>query len=174
MWSFLEILLGKLGFERKWIKSIMTCVTMVTYLVLIKGQAHGFIQSGRGIRQGDPLSSFLFIIFAESLVLVLNKAKESGGIHGVQMNSYGPAVHYLLFANVSLLLCKANVEESNKVKRCLKLNGDASGQVINFQKSSITLLTKIKEEVIRLVKSILGIDKEGEEGTYLGLHVSVV
>lgn len=75
----------------------------------------------------------------------------------------------MFFADDSLLLCKASTEESDEITRCLKLCGDASGQLINLQKSLIIFGSKIGEEVKQQVKTTLGIDKEGGEGSYLGL-----
>lgn len=147
----------------------MHCVRSVTYSVIINENTHGFIKPERGIRQGDTLSPFLFILCAEALVHVLNKAENRGGISGIRTDPLGLAVHHLLFVDYRLLMCKATSSESNKIKRCLRLYRDASGQVINNQKSSIILGSKIREEDKTVVKQILRIIKEGGEGKYLGL-----
>jgi len=73
-WCFLERLMEKMGFDHRWIKWISCCIRSVTYTVLLNEQSHGYIKPDRGLRQGDPLSSFLFILCAEALVNVLNKA----------------------------------------------------------------------------------------------------
>ena len=168
-WSFLEILLEKMGFDRIWIHWIMGCVSSVSYSVLLNGNSHGFIKPERGIRQGDPLSPFLFILCAEALVNCLNHSEANGRINGIRLAATGPSVHHLLFADDSLLMCRASVEDALEISRCLKLYGDASGQMINQQKSSIIFGSNVPEEIKMEVKVALGIDTEGGEGSYLGL-----
>ena len=168
-WNFLEVLLEKMGFERTWVKWIMACVTTVSFSVLLNGNSHGFIKPERGLRQGDPLSPFLFILCAEALVSCLNASEEAGRLHGIKLSASAPAVHHLLFADDSLLLCKANILEATEVLTCLKEYGDASGQMINLQKSSIIFGSKVPHDAKEEIKGILGIDQEGGEGSYLGL-----
>lgn len=67
-WSFLEALLLKLGFCEKWVSRIKLCISSVSYQVLLNGEPKGGISPSRGIRQGDPLSPFLFIILTEALI----------------------------------------------------------------------------------------------------------
>ena len=105
-WSFLETLLERMGFDRVWVCWIMACVNSVSYSVLLNGCSHGFIKPERGLRQGDPLSPFLFILCAEALVNCLNNSASVGNLHGIQVGVSGPAIHHLLFADDSLLMCK--------------------------------------------------------------------
>ncbi|CAA7036116.1 unnamed protein product [Microthlaspi erraticum] len=126
-WCFLEVLLEKIGFDRVWFRWIMSCVSSVTYTVLLNGRSHGYIKPERGIRQGDPLSPFLFIMCAEALVSCLNHSEAVGTLTGIKLAATGPAVHHLLFADDSLLMCRASKEEAGELNRCLKLYGDASG-----------------------------------------------
>ncbi|KAL0751744.1 hypothetical protein Bca101_033747 [Brassica carinata] len=109
-WSFLETLREKMGFDRRWISWIMSCISSVSYSVLLNGRSHGFIRPERGIRQGDPLSSFLLILCDESLVHSVNMAEASGRLHGIRLSSNGLAVHHLLFADDNLLMCRASAE----------------------------------------------------------------
>ena len=168
-WNFVEILLEKMGFARDWIRWVMACISSVSYAVLLNGQSHGFIRPERGIRQGDPLSPFLFILCTEALVNVLNQSETQGKLHGIKLSSSCPAVHHLLFADDSLLMCDATVCESEEIKSCLKLYGDASGQVINTSKSSIIFGSGISQQQKTEIQEVLDIMKEGGEGTYLGL-----
>lgn len=172
-WWFMEALFENLGFDRVWIRWVMTCISTVSYSVLLNGQSHGFIKPERGNRQGDPLSPLLFILCSEALVHSLNHSEANGRLKGIALSTEGPSVHHLLFADDSLLLCRASKEDCDEVMRILKLYGDASGQVINRYKSSIIFGSKVLGDTKEILKEALGIDKEGEEGTYLGLQESL-
>ena len=137
-WNFLEALFQKMGFDSKWIQWTMMCIRSVTYTVLLNGQTYGRIMPGRDLRQGDPLSPFLFILCAEALVHVMNRAELQGDITGMRLTKNCPSIQHLLFADNSLFLCQATLKECSSFLHCHELYGQASGQVINFQKSSIT------------------------------------
>lgn len=158
-----------MGLTRTWIEWVMKCVRSVSYTVLLNGQTHGHIKPQRGIRQGDPLSPFIFILCAEALVHVMNKAEQRGTIHGMKLTRKCPSVQNLLFADDSFFLCKANLPEVKEFLRCLKLYGDSSGQLINFQKSAITFGADVDPIMKQLISELSGIEKEGGDGKYLGL-----
>ena len=73
-WSFIEAVMRKMGFSETWITWIMRCITSVKYKVLMNGEPRGNIVPGRGLRQGDHLSPFIFILCTEALVSLLNHA----------------------------------------------------------------------------------------------------
>jgi len=67
-WNFLRALMEKMGFNPRWVNWIMQCITSVSYRVVINGEPKGRIRPLRGIRQGDPISPYLFILCTEALI----------------------------------------------------------------------------------------------------------
>lgn len=148
----------------------MACITTVTYSVLINDQPYGLIAPQRGLRQGDPLSPFLFVLCLEALSHLLIQVEHMGKIEGLKFSEDGPLIHHLLFTDDGLFVCKANVEQANELKVIMSNYGRATGQSVNLEKSAISFGSRIDEQVKKKIQEYLGIFLEGETSTYLGLH----
>lgn len=96
-WEFLEAIMRKIGFGDRWVRLTMTCVRTVTYSVLINGQPYGNIIPSRGIRQGDPLSPYFFILCAEGLSSLLQRAEFERRITGLPITRGGTRLNHLFF-----------------------------------------------------------------------------
>ena len=77
-WSFLLAVLEKMGFGEKWRRWIRWCLSTVRFSVLVNGTPTGFFQSSRGLRQGDPLLLYLFVIVMETFNRLLKRAVSGG------------------------------------------------------------------------------------------------
>lgn len=82
-WNFLQAMMLKLGFDVKWVNLIMLCVSTVRYSVIREGKTVGPIVPCRGLRQGDPLSPYLFIVCVEGLSALIRRQERLGLLHGV-------------------------------------------------------------------------------------------
>ena len=87
----------KLGFHEKWISIVMRYVSSVKYAIRINGQPCGKIRPTRGLRQGDPLSPYLFIICVEGLSALFHCAAQRKAIRGVAALARGPRISHLFF-----------------------------------------------------------------------------
>ncbi|XP_056847457.1 uncharacterized protein LOC108816806 [Raphanus sativus] len=154
-WKFLEKTMSYMGFDSKWIRWIMTCISTVTFSVLINGTPEGHIIPERGIRQGDPLSSYLFILCAEVLSHMMNKAMDDRSLLGIKIAVQAPSVNHLLFADDSLFFSLANVKAAKKLKKIFTEYESISGQAINLTKSSITFGAKVWSEVKTQMRNVL-------------------
>jgi hypothetical protein len=89
-WSFLESIMLKMGFNSKWISLMMECVWTVSYSVLINGEPRGYFHPSKGLRQGNPISPYLFLLCAEGLSALLAQASQTKTIQGLSISRGGP------------------------------------------------------------------------------------
>ncbi|XP_019175849.1 PREDICTED: uncharacterized protein LOC109171175 [Ipomoea nil] len=168
-WSFVNDMLVGLGFDVKWIQLLMMCIQTVRYRVLVNGRPSEEIVPTRGLRQGDPLSPYLFIICAEGLSLVLQDSQAKGRIHGCRVARGAPPISHLFFADDSLLFFKANLQETLEVKRCLSVYEAYSGQAVNYHKSSVSFSRNTHGDTRDIVSGTLMVAQAEDFGKYLGL-----
>lgn len=168
-WNFLEKVMLQLGFDTQWVKKIMACISTVTYEVLINGSPYGKIYPTRGLRQGDPLSPYLFLFCADVLSCLLRKAERDRRIHGIKITNNCPSISHLLFADDSLFFCRTTTQNCEELAAIFKRYEEASGQKINYSKSSVIFGTKVPDQKRQRLQRILRITKIGGGGKYLGL-----
>ncbi|XP_060961018.1 uncharacterized protein LOC133031516 [Cannabis sativa] len=144
-WAFLEAMLVQMGFNSRFVALIMYCVSTVRYNVTYGGKTMGPIVPGRGIRQGDPISPYLFLVCAEGLSSLLNLFEQRRWLTGCKVARSAPRVSHMLFADDSYVYCKANVSEATHVMHLLQIYEQASGQ------------------------QLMGMVEAGDDSFYLGL-----
>ena len=110
-WEFLEKTMQHLGLGERLVSLLMSCIRSISYSIILNGQLVCHIKPSRGLRQGDPLSPYLFLMCAMGLQSLLNKAESEEHIQGVAICRNDPKVPHLLFVDDSVLFCHAKEEE---------------------------------------------------------------
>ena len=125
-WRFLEHTIGRLGFSHKWINLVLNCITTANFSIIINGKLKGLFCAQRGLRQGCPLSTYLFLICAESFSNLLMQAERQNLIHGLWFRQ-NISITHLLFADDSLIFARASTNECNQLKALFDSYASASG-----------------------------------------------
>lgn len=148
----------------------MRCVKLVSYAFKVNGELTGKVYPARGLRQGDPLLPYLFILCTctQGFSALLKAYHAEGLFKGVRMARRGPIITHLFFTDDSLIFFKADAISCRNIKECLEIYELASSQVINFDKSALTFspyTLRINQE---RVKHILKIKVSRCHELYLG------
>ncbi|GAU48422.1 hypothetical protein TSUD_405520 [Trifolium subterraneum] len=168
-WGFLKGMLLRLGFSNKWVQWMMMCVSTVNYSVLMNFDKVGPIYPGRGLRQGDPLSPYLFILATEGLTALIKQSIGRGELHGIKICRGAPMVSHLLFADDCFMFCRANISEATHLMSLLDTYSAASGQEINLSKSEVFFSRNLSTAAQEDLSGIMGVKHVMGTGTYLGL-----
>ncbi|CAN1745807.1 LINE-1 retrotransposable element ORF2 protein [Linum perenne] len=168
-WRYLEAIMLKMGFDPRWVELMMLCVRSVKYSVLINTHKTESFVPERGLRQGCPLSPFLFIICAEGLSSMIRRESDLGHIHGVRVCRGAPLVSHLLFADDSFFFFRAEFEEARRMRLLFDKYANASGQLINFDKSAIFFSKSTHVMLQDGISHVLGVHVPFDRGKYLGM-----
>lgn len=172
-WIYIESMLTKFGFNQVWIERLMVCIKYVTYSFVRNGQVFGNVRPQRGIRQGDPISPYVYILCVEGLSSILRRQEEVGLIHGVSIARGAPQISHLLFADDCYMFFRASKTEAHMLKAVLSRYEKLSGQAINFAKSSVLYSPNTAAQDRLAVCQTLQVREVGEPGRYLGMPMNV-
>ncbi|GKV43653.1 hypothetical protein SLEP1_g50917 [Rubroshorea leprosula] len=136
-WKFLDNMMSKFGFCPKWRTWIGECISSATVLILVNGSPTEEFQMEKGLRQGDPLASFLFLMIAEALNGLMMKAVEENLFQGVEIGRSGLKLTHLQYADDSIFFCEANEQNVMVLKSILRCFEMIFGLKVNFFKSSL-------------------------------------
>ena len=170
-WSFLSQVLRGFGLTGLTHDLIMACVCNSTFSVLVNGSPQGHFAAGRGLRQGCPLSPYLFILCSEVLTQLTLDAERRQQIKGFQINAQAPSISHLMFADDLFFFGPATIENAIGVKDILRVYEDFSGQRVNFAKSSIHVSPNLDNVMTQIFIDVLGVEKMKKHDKYLGKHL---
>lgn len=170
-WKFLEDTLNEIGFDRKTTKLIMNCVRSVTYSVLVNGETTESIKPNCGLRQGDPISPYLFVICIEKLSQIITYRVNTGEWKEVKFVKQGPTISHVLFADDIILFLEASQKQAHIMRECIEIFCKLSGQKINYEKSMVYCSHNVDRHVDTDIVSICGSSLTCNLGTYLGVPI---
>ena len=147
----------------------MQCITTVTYVVRVNGKPSGHIIPSKRLHQGDPLSPYLFLIYAEGLSALIKKVVADGLLEGISVCKGGLCLSHLFFADDSLIFCKATVEECEALQKVLCAYEQASGQQLNRTKTSLFFSPNTTKEIQDEIRVRFGAQVIRQHEKYLGL-----
>jgi len=139
-WEFLFYMMGRLGFCGRWIQWIKACLESATVSVLVNGSSTKEFKPSRGLRQGDSMTPFLFLIVAQVLTGLVKQATRKNLFSGIKVEDKKVEVNLLQFVDDTLFVCESKVQNIMCIKAILRC----------FELSSASKLTSIKAKLVQL------------------------
>jgi hypothetical protein len=136
-WHFLEAMMLRLGFSDNTVRLILKCVSSVRFSVRVNGELLPYFTPSRGLRQGDPISPYLFMLWAEGFTAILNHFGGQYIDRGIRVSVNSPCINHLLFADDNLIFMSASSQSGDRLNEILRIYGECLGQSVNRERSSI-------------------------------------
>ena len=169
-WTFLKVVLTVMKFETRWIQWIMECVTSMSYTLLVNGTLASSFKPSQGLRQGDPLSLYLFLFCANILSIALLQAERHKQLQGVKIGRNGLSFTHLLIADDSLLFFKNDNRPVNNSRAILDWYCSISSQKINLAKSDLYCSPNMAAVDQETLASTLQVNLVQDPTKYLGMN----
>lgn len=147
----------------------MRCVNSVNFSVILNGLLSNKFTPSRWLRQGDPLSPYLFLMVSEVMSKMISIAIETKQLHEVRMSPHGPSISYILFADDTLIFLKVDKSNGHILGWLIKPYCLTSGQAVNLQKSCVFFSANTLAAVSDELGNILGILVVSNPRTCLGV-----
>ncbi|CAH9117544.1 unnamed protein product [Cuscuta europaea] len=169
-WQFLSDILLKFGFTPMFVKLVMNNLQATRLSVLINGSPYGFFRPSRGVKQGDPLSPYLFIIASEAFSRGISKLLEQGKVKPYWIGNSGVPISHLGYADDLLVFLNGDSGSILNFNKFLQDYQKSSGQTINLDKS-LFLCGKTSLRRINQIKELLGMKVACLPIRYLGVNL---
>ncbi|RVW82268.1 LINE-1 reverse transcriptase-like [Vitis vinifera] len=174
-WKFLLKVLQKMGFGPKWVGWMWSCLSSTKFSVLVNGVPASFFPNSKGLRQGDPLSPYLFVMGMEVLDVLIRRAVEGGFLSkcNIRGDSEPPLnISHLFFADDTIIFCEARKDHLTHLSWILFWFEAASSLRINLAKSEIIPIGEVVEMEELAVE--LGCRVGSLPSQYLGLPLGAL
>lgn len=170
-WSFILHILRAFNIPSQWTKLIESCFSNMEYTPILNGSKLTPFKPTRGIRQGDSISPYLFILAMEYLSILINHAINNKTLRPFKFKSHNLEVSHLLFADDVLLFAKADNTSINTINSIIHDFCNTSGMEINLDKSKLWLSPSVPQVMKQSISNTLGVPLTQNLGTYLGFQL---
>jgi len=168
-WDFLEDYLRQIGFHDRWVLWLMQCVKTTSLSVKLNGEDLPYFKPTRGIRQGDPLSPYLFILVANMLSTLIQQAITMGHLRGLKLNRWCPVLSHLFFADDAIFFLDGKTQECQNLASILNQYCIATRQKINRNKSGLFVSKNCPMSLKLNMAGELRVPILDKTGKYLGI-----
>lgn len=169
-WNFLQGMLIELGYPPRFVGWVMECVTTTSYSLSINGELHGYFKGKRGLRQGDPISPFLFVICMEYLSRLLLKASRDPSFQ-FHPKCAKVGITHLAFADDIMLFGSGELPTVRILWDTLKEFGRCSGLEVSVPKSNI-YCGGVSAENLKEIVDETGLEVGDMPFRYLGIPLA--
>ena len=168
-WSFIRDSLLQLRLPQQMVDLVMNCIRSAKLQILWNGEPLEAFTPSRGIRQGDPLSPYLYVICMERLTHLIEFEISMGNWRPVRASRGGPLLSNLAFADDLILFAEASVDQAQVIRECLDKFCAASGSKVSFDKSRVYFSENTNLELRDSICTELQMEATSDLGKYLGV-----
>ncbi|XP_050386286.1 uncharacterized protein LOC126802674 [Argentina anserina] len=137
------------------IKLIMRCVFSTSFQICFNDDLIDGYKAQRRIRQGDPLSPYLFVLCIEKLSHLIKSAVDYGSWKAVKASQSGPRISHLFFADDLMLFAEASSRQASGLKGILDTLCSLSGQAVSYEKSLIFCSPNIDRRLANILVGLV-------------------
>ncbi|XP_061361919.1 uncharacterized protein LOC133305695, partial [Gastrolobium bilobum] len=168
-WDFVRETMKDVGFPESLTDLVYNCISTSSMNLLRNGVRTKAVVPGRGIRQGDPISPYLFVLCMERLGHLINVAVETKAWKPILLRKNAPPISHLFFADDIILCAEASLDQAHVMNQVMKLFTGASGQKVSKDKTRVFFSKNVCLERAKEISASLGIGITSDLGKYLGV-----
>nr|KYP61054.1 Retrovirus-related Pol polyprotein LINE-1 [Cajanus cajan] len=168
-WKFIKETLIDIGLPNNFVELVWACISSGKLRMMWNGEALEEFLPSRGVRQGDPISPYLFVLCMERLFQLINMTIDHRLWKPIQLSRNGPMISHLAFADDIVLFAEASLDQVEVIQGCLNVFCDSAGQKVSNEKTRIFFSKNVGHVVRSEISNAFGFQRTENLGNYLGV-----